>query len=693
MKRLSSTVALVLAMASSAHAQQAALPTEDQLWHHRMIGLPTALAAGYSGSGFVVGVVDDIIQFDHPEFAGRWLGGIDIYGRPYLLATSPGDFHGTHVAGTIAGANVGVARGASLVGINIFGPGSLDDQIASGFQFGLDRGVRAFNNSWEFKVADFAFFGGERTQTTADVSSAYLEANHPGLLTAFSNVANAGAVQVFATGNSSLSQPSWMAGLPYFYPEAQPLWLAVTSVGPGGTLASYANACGVAAQWCLAAPGGDGPPGSDDALWSAWPGDQYQSINGTSMAAPNATGVLAMAAEIFPRATGAELVQLVLQTATDIGAPGVDPIYGWGLLNLGNIADSAHARTANSFANAAWSRFSALGHVGSAMRQRLSVPAAGPAPSSVTNNYAPSDRRNSTAFSASMGGAALGVSNPVVSGVWVAPIFGHATMGSGSTSRSASNQTAGVLIGADLVSNTDTLFGVAAGYTNSQLSMSGSADSGRSNAIHAGIYGSFNAQNWFVSGTGQLAFFDQSLARHDIAGAQGTSATPVGHSTIRGTALEADMRIGYSFELGAQATLSPFGAVTARWQEANAFTETGAGIFNVNAPSGNLGQLAFGPGLLWASAPIMLEGMTLRAEADIAYAYLSGDRTHATSVSLLGRSIQGLSADIGRDMLKFGGRLNITGANKAFTGFVGYDGVVQNRANSHTISAGLKLEF
>ena len=58
------------------------------------------------------------------------------------------------------------------------------------------------------------------------------------------------------------------------------------------------------------------------------------------MAAPHVTGAVALARQMFPDASGAALVSLVLRTATDIGDPGVDDIFGWGFLNVGNLVSA-----------------------------------------------------------------------------------------------------------------------------------------------------------------------------------------------------------------------------------------------------------------------------------------------------------------------------------------------------------------
>lgn len=66
----------------------------------------------------------------------------------------------------------------------------------------------------------------------------------------------AGSLMVVSTGNESQPHPDLLAGAPYWFPELRDNWLAVTALDGDGDLAPYANRCGVAAGWCLAAPGG-----------------------------------------------------------------------------------------------------------------------------------------------------------------------------------------------------------------------------------------------------------------------------------------------------------------------------------------------------------------------------------------------------------------------------------------------------
>lgn len=115
--------------------------------------------------------------------------------------------------------------------------------------------------------------------------------------------------------------------------------IAVVAVGQNGAIASYSNRCGAAAEWCLSAPGGDGPEDTPQLILSTWQvndktADQpyYKYDQGTSMATPHVSGAAAVVRSAFPYLNARQTIETILTTATDIGP---EEIYGQGLLNLG----------------------------------------------------------------------------------------------------------------------------------------------------------------------------------------------------------------------------------------------------------------------------------------------------------------------------------------------------------------------
>jgi hypothetical protein len=109
--------------------------------------------------------------------------------------------------------------------------------------------------------------------------------------------------------------------------------VAVVSVDLGGSIPNYSNRCGVAAAWCLAAPGG-GIPISSAGIFSTEPGGGYIRGSGTSMAAPHVSGALAILLQLFPELTPQEIVARLFETANRAGIYADSALFGNGLLDL-----------------------------------------------------------------------------------------------------------------------------------------------------------------------------------------------------------------------------------------------------------------------------------------------------------------------------------------------------------------------
>lgn len=301
-----------------------------------------AYAKGLDGTGVKVGVIDSGIDPSHPELAGQVVGGYDFVSKSTALIDPEG--HGTGVASIIAAKRDGVgfhgiAPGAKVVSARILGnDGSvaLDDPIVGqAWSYLLDNGVRILNNSWGGIDPD----SNVMLHTAADVAVIM-----PNWLAAAREAVQRDALMIFITHNAGMDQPNIQAGLPYLFPELEKGWLAVTAAGPG-YMPSWANACGVAMNWCLTAPGGGDwqwNPQTGEWEWPedhditvAVPGGGYAKKNGTSDAAPFVAGTAALVWQAFPYLTTDQVRQVLLGTARDIGDPGVDPFFGYGLLNAG----------------------------------------------------------------------------------------------------------------------------------------------------------------------------------------------------------------------------------------------------------------------------------------------------------------------------------------------------------------------
>ncbi|NZA25622.1 S8 family serine peptidase, partial [Luteimonas sp. SJ-92] len=297
---------------------------------------------GYSGAGYRIGVIDTGINRDHPALAGRVTDNLVYVGPGNDLSVDDVVGHGTTVAQIAAGAPVGawpggIAPGAELLSARIIGDEPPeDDGSGDGNEVGgalgllpihqdlVARGMRIMNNSW----------GGlywTNPSATDPIASEYRSFVH-----------DRDGLVVFSTGNESRANPSDMAALPSqpgpggTRPAAdlERGWLAVAALDTANPtqLAHYSNACGTAMNYCLVAPGTVMFTGHDD---TSAADATYWYGSGTSFAAPQVSGAAALVWEAFPYFDNDLVRQTLLGTATDLGAPGPDTVFGYGLLNAG----------------------------------------------------------------------------------------------------------------------------------------------------------------------------------------------------------------------------------------------------------------------------------------------------------------------------------------------------------------------
>lgn len=275
--------------------------------------------------------------------------------------------HGTHVAGTIAAnrngqGSHGVAFGADLTTARMFsnsymdldallgwggesysiGPG--DAAFADVFAQMAAQGVRAINHSWGLS---------QEPTTAEDMDWLYYAPGVADYLSIFTDAGTRdGMIQVWAAGNAYGEIAGIYATLPRWVPEAEKYWLSVVNINRSGEIDASSSICGLSMDWCLAAPGTDitstvvGGDIQGDVVYdedgnfvgfditSQDPEYGHGDLTGTSMAAPHVTGALALLMERFPYLDNAQVRDILLTTATDLGKEGVDAIYGWGLMDL-----------------------------------------------------------------------------------------------------------------------------------------------------------------------------------------------------------------------------------------------------------------------------------------------------------------------------------------------------------------------
>ena len=285
-------------------------------------GNPSESTAG-TGTSIKVAVNDSGINHTAlTSFMGSSVG------YDYVTSTSgvsaDGNGHGTHVAGIIAAPKDntemhGIAYNSTLVPFRIFnnaGSWVMNDALQANMILRAEAaGAYINNNSWATQDVQITAF-----------TAATLRASNPLFIAQLETYVANGGVVVFATSNQSYANPSPEAGAAALITSLRPGWLAVTAVDAAGTIAAYANRCGVASAFCLAAQG--------SSVYSTYTSNTYANLNGTSMAAPQVSGAIAGLKSMFPNLSYQDIAARLLTTANRTGIYATSAIYGQGLMDL-----------------------------------------------------------------------------------------------------------------------------------------------------------------------------------------------------------------------------------------------------------------------------------------------------------------------------------------------------------------------
>lgn len=273
-----------------------------------MIGMGKAWDISLGDPRVVIAVVDTGVDMSHPDLRDKLVPGFNVLspGQP----PQDDNGHGTHASGIAAAATdnrTGIAGTAPrcrimpIKALNAEGGGD-GFGVATGVVWAVDNGAHIINLS----------LGGEAPQETLERAIKYALARNVSV--------------IVAMGNESTNALR--------YPASYPGVISVGSVDQTRNLSNFSNY----GKWMsVVAPGSQilSTMPMQSVYMTSAEGymNEYDFMDGTSMAAPMVAGVVALMKSRHPNLTPAEIKARLEGTARDLGAPGFDERFGHGLVD------------------------------------------------------------------------------------------------------------------------------------------------------------------------------------------------------------------------------------------------------------------------------------------------------------------------------------------------------------------------
>lgn len=276
-------------------------------WHLNKIAASAAWAVTQGTSNIIVAVLDSGVNAAHPDLAGELLPG---YNFVWNNANPDDDFgHGTAVTGSIVAAGnngagvAGVAWGCRVLPVKVMDASGMASHstIAQGIEYAVEHGARVINLS----------MGGDMNSSTLQEAINYAWSNN--------------VIVIAAAGNTGGTTPQ--------YPAACDHVVAVSATDQNDARAWFST---YGTFVSLAAPG--------VAIWTTERdlANPYAAWSGTSFASPIVAAVAGLVASVNPALSNAGIVELLKQSADDLGSAGSDPVFGFGRVNAYRALQAAY---------------------------------------------------------------------------------------------------------------------------------------------------------------------------------------------------------------------------------------------------------------------------------------------------------------------------------------------------------------
>jgi LPXTG-site transpeptidase (sortase) family protein len=251
-----------------------------------------------------IAIVDSGVDLGHEDLAGKIVPGFDIVNNDAIPQDDTNNSHGTHVAGIAAAITnngvgiAGVSWGARIMPVkvlNAFGVGSISD-VAAGIIWAADHNADVINLSLGCGILSCP--------------------NPPQALEDAVNYAyGKGSTLVASVGNGGSNF--------VFYPARFPHVIAVAATNSLNSHAAFSN---FGPEVDISAPG--------DLIYSTTRNNSFGFLSGTSMSTAFVSGLAAILSGLPAYTSPDQIAEKIETSALDLGAPGKDDLYGFGLIQM-----------------------------------------------------------------------------------------------------------------------------------------------------------------------------------------------------------------------------------------------------------------------------------------------------------------------------------------------------------------------
>ncbi len=267
-------------------------PSYSSQWHLPKIQAPSAWLTSKGSGTIQVAILDTGVDPGHSDLSTKLVSGWNFFDNNSDSRDVHG--HGTKVAGTAAALSdngigvAGVSWNSLIMPIRVTDTAGYAtySSLAAGLNWAADRGARVANMSFDVIGS-----------STVSSAAQYFQSK--------------GGVVVSSAGNSGTSSTL----------EPSPFIITVSATDPNDAIYSWST---TGTRVTLSAPG---------CVFTTFNGNTYGSACGTSFSSPVVAGVVALLLATNPNLTPAQVVAILQSSSDDLGAIGLDPIFGYGRVN------------------------------------------------------------------------------------------------------------------------------------------------------------------------------------------------------------------------------------------------------------------------------------------------------------------------------------------------------------------------